>query len=128
MVPPAAKQRHQDRDHPLFTATQTIGHTFNTGIDGTCLGHNAKKTTDDQDKEGDVDGACLIGVVVVEAIDRCQQHVDDPLGIPLHQFVGTRHRHFFAEGFVHGHLIFAGRHYPAQGGHQGDQHKQYRVG
>ncbi len=125
---PCGEQRHQDRDHPLFTAAQAVGYPFDTGIDGTGLGHYAKKTTDDQDEEGDVDGACLVGVMVVETIDRRQQHVDDPLGIALYQLVGASHRHFLAEGFVHGHFVFAGRHYPAQGGHQGDQHEQYRVG
>jgi hypothetical protein len=125
---PCGEQRHQNGDHPLFTATQAIGDALDTGIDGTCLGHDAKEATDDQDEEGDVDGASLIGVVVVETVDGCQQHVDYPLGIGIHQFVGTGHRHFLAEGLVHGHLVFAGRHYPAQGGHQGDQHKQYRVG
>ncbi|MND94767.1 hypothetical protein D3C80_869980 [compost metagenome] len=125
---PCGEQRHQDRDHPLLAATQTIGDALDTGIDGTCLGHNAKEAADDQDEEGDVDGACLIGVVVVEAVDGCQQHVDYPLGIGIHQLVGTGHRHFLAEGFIHYHVVFAGRHYPAQGGHQGDQHKQYGVG
>ncbi len=125
---PCGEQRHQDGDHPLFAAAQAIGDTLDTGVDGASLGHDAEKATDDQDKEGDVDGACLIGIVVVETINRGQQHVDDPLGIALNLLVGTRHRHFLAEGFVHGHLVFAGRHYPAQGGYQGDQHKQYRVG
>ncbi len=125
---PCGEQRHQDGDHPLLAAAQAVGDALDAGVDGPRLGHDAEEATDDQDEEGDVDGACLIGVVVVEAVDGCQQHVNDALGIGIHQLVGTGHRHFLAEGLVHGHLVFAGGHYPAQGGHQGDQHKQYRVG
>ncbi|CCJ87381.1 hypothetical protein BN133_3758 [Cronobacter dublinensis 582] len=117
------KQRHQNRDHPLFFTAQPLRDALDPGVDSAGFIHHAEKAADDQHKQRHVDSACGVGDVVVKAIHRCQQHGGNALRVRVDGGVSARDRHLFAERVVHRHLVLPGGHHPGQRRHQRDKHK-----
>ena len=80
---------HQDRDHPAFVTTKAGHEQGDAGLDGAGLHRDADEAADDEDEQGDVDGAEQVTAVehvdvaggrildAVEAVDRRLQRVDD---------------------------------------------------
>ena len=54
---------HQDRDHQLFPAGHAGDHAGDAGVDGAGLHRHAEEAADDDDEQGDVDGAEQLAVV-----------------------------------------------------------------
>ena len=80
---------HQDRDHPAFVTAKAGHEQRDAGLDGARLHRDADEAADDEDEQGDVDGAEQVTTVehvdvaggrvldAVEAVDRRLQRVDD---------------------------------------------------
>lgn len=74
------KQRHQERDHPLFPSLE-LGHSaLDSGIYRACRGDDPDEPANHQDEKSDIDGVCGAGCGVVEPADWRHDDVDYPCG------------------------------------------------
>lgn len=118
------KQRHQDRDHPLFATAQPGGDAFDPGVNGPGFGDDPKESPDDQYKQRNVDRPGLAGLGIVQPGNRGHQHGNQPLRMGRYVRIGSGNRHVLAERLVHGHVILPGRNNPRQDGNDGNQKKR----
>jgi hypothetical protein len=107
-----------------FASAQPGGDALDPGVNRPGFGDDPEKTPDDQDKQRHVDRPGLAGDGIVQPGDGRHQHGNQPLRMCRHVRVGSGNRDFFAEGFVHRHLVLTGRDNPAQRRHNGNQKKR----
>ena len=115
------EEHHQDRYHPDLMALQVPHRASDAGIDGPSRIHHTEKTAQKQDEHGNIDGIGDVAVGVVEPGCRCQHHINEALRVWFDGLVGSRHRHFPSDFFIHGALVLPGGNYPGQRGNKNNQ-------